>query len=286
MPVRAVPSRSLSGPDDRLREPERRRREDHHGGQSRDLSRPRGDRVLVIDLDPQGNATSGLGRDRAQLDVDLRRPHRRRRLEELHRRRPGRRVSTSSRRRSRWPAPRSSSRRRGAGTAARRARSDRAPTATTIILIDCPPSLGLLTVNALTAADAVLIPIQCEYYALEGLTQLLATINLVRDHLNPTLDDRRRRADDVRRPHEPLGRGRRRGPPAPRRRRSSRRSSRAASASPRRRATACRSRSTAPTPRAPPPTATRARVPTRRIAPPDVRRRAGAIPVGDATGAR
>ena len=56
-----------------------------------------------------------------------------------------------------------------------------------VIFIDCPPSLGLLTVNALTAADAVLIPLQCEYYALEGLTQLLATIDLVRDHLNPGL---------------------------------------------------------------------------------------------------
>jgi chromosome partitioning protein len=54
--------------------------------------------------------------------------------------------------------------------------------------VDGPPSLGLLTVNALTAADAVLIPIQCEYYALEGLTQLTATINLVRDHLNPDLE--------------------------------------------------------------------------------------------------
>ena len=55
------------------------------------------------------------------------------------------------------------------------------------ILVDCPPSLGLLTVNALTAADSVLIPLQCEYYALEGLTQLLGTIDLIRDHLNPPL---------------------------------------------------------------------------------------------------
>lgn len=55
------------------------------------------------------------------------------------------------------------------------------------ILVDCPPSLGLLTVNALTAADSVLIPIQCEYYALEGLSQLMNTINLIRDNLNSEL---------------------------------------------------------------------------------------------------
>lgn len=56
------------------------------------------------------------------------------------------------------------------------------------IIIDCPPSLGLLTVNALTAADSVLIPIQCEYYALEGLSQLLNTIRLVQKHLNTKLE--------------------------------------------------------------------------------------------------
>jgi len=56
------------------------------------------------------------------------------------------------------------------------------------VFIDCPPSLGLLTVNALVAAQEVLIPIQCEYYALEGLNQLINNINLVRAHLNPTLD--------------------------------------------------------------------------------------------------
>ena len=55
------------------------------------------------------------------------------------------------------------------------------------VVIDCPPSLGLLTLNALTAADSVIVPIQCEYYALEGLSQLLNTIQLVRRHLNPSL---------------------------------------------------------------------------------------------------
>ncbi|MDO5349380.1 MAG: AAA family ATPase [Lachnospiraceae bacterium] len=56
------------------------------------------------------------------------------------------------------------------------------------ILIDCPPSLNLLTINALTAADTVLVPIQCEYYALEGLTQVMKTINLVKKKLNPALE--------------------------------------------------------------------------------------------------
>ena len=56
------------------------------------------------------------------------------------------------------------------------------------ILIDCPPSLNMLTVNALTASDSVLVPIQCEYYALEGLSQLIHTINLVKKKLNPALE--------------------------------------------------------------------------------------------------
>ena len=56
------------------------------------------------------------------------------------------------------------------------------------IIIDCPPSLSLLTVNAMTTADSVLVPIQCEYYALEGLSQLIHTINLVKERLNPDLD--------------------------------------------------------------------------------------------------
>jgi chromosome partitioning protein len=56
------------------------------------------------------------------------------------------------------------------------------------VIIDCPPALGLLTVNALTAADSVLIPVQCEYYALEGLSQLIKTLQLVREDLNPGLE--------------------------------------------------------------------------------------------------
>ncbi|MBW3648480.1 MAG: ParA family protein, partial [Actinobacteria bacterium] len=75
------------------------------------------------------------------------------------------------------------------------------------VLVDCPPSLGLLTVNAMVATQELLIPIQCEYYALEGLGQLLANVELVRAHLNPALhvstilltmyDSRTRLADQV-----------------------------------------------------------------------------------------
>mgnify|MGYP001623669242 FL=1 len=56
------------------------------------------------------------------------------------------------------------------------------------IMIDCPPSLGLITVNALTASDSIIIPIQCEFFPLEGLTQLMNTIKLIKYHLNPTID--------------------------------------------------------------------------------------------------
>lgn len=146
-----------------------------------------GDRVLVIDLDPQGNATSGLGIDRARersvydavIDAAS--------LDELtvDGSVPGLSVVPSSIALAGAEvelAPLEQRERRLARLLAGVA------TPYDHILIDCPPSLGLLTVNALTAADSTLIPIQCEYYALEGLGQLLATINLVRDHLNPRLE--------------------------------------------------------------------------------------------------
>ena len=146
-----------------------------------------GDRVLVIDLDPQGNATSGFGVDRGRVEGTTYnalvgdRP-----LGTLHVATPveGVRLVPSAIELAGAEIELASmiGRERRLGRAIR-AEAD----AWDWILVDCPPSLGLLTVNALTAADSVLIPIQCEYYALEGLSQLLATVNLVRDHLNPEL---------------------------------------------------------------------------------------------------
>ncbi len=147
-----------------------------------------GERVLVIDLDPQGNTTSGFGVDRGTVDqsiyeavVDAVA------LKDLI-------VETGAEGVRLIP---SSIALAGAEVELapleqRERRLSRLVSAISpdydYVLIDCPPSLGLLTVNALTAADSVLIPMQCEYYALEGLTQLIATIHLVREHLNPALE--------------------------------------------------------------------------------------------------
>lgn len=146
-----------------------------------------GDRVLVIDLDPQGNATSGLGAERAAsrstyeavvdgvalADLAIRTAVDGLDLVPSSIALAGAEVELTpieqrERRLARLLAP---------------IRDDY-----DIVLVDCPPSLGLLTVNALTAADSTLVPIQAEYYALEGLGQLLATLDLVRDHLNPGLE--------------------------------------------------------------------------------------------------
>ncbi len=146
-----------------------------------------GDRVLVIDLDPQGNATSALGiertRDRSVYDaviddVEL--------LElSLETQVDGLTIVPSSIALAGAEVeltPVEQRERRLSGLL------DPVRSQFDYILIDCPPSLGLLTLNALTAADSTLVPIQCEYFALEGLGQLLATIRLVTDHLNPRLE--------------------------------------------------------------------------------------------------
>jgi len=145
-----------------------------------------GERVLVVDLDPQGNATSGFGIERPVVERSIYGAMvGAARIADLV-------VSTPVPGLDLVPASLALA---GAEVelAGLMARERRLATvladvdAPDYVLIDCPPSLGLLTVNALTAADSVLIPIQCEYYALEGVSQLTATINLVRDHLNPDL---------------------------------------------------------------------------------------------------
>ena len=146
-----------------------------------------GERVLIVDLDPQGNATSGFGIDRSVLDVTL--------YDVIlgDAAMAATILPTAVDRCAIVPASVSlaGSEVELATVDQRERRLDRvlAPIKAgyDYILLDCPPSLGLLTVNALTAADSVLIPTQCEYYALEGLTQLIATLNLVRDNLNPAL---------------------------------------------------------------------------------------------------
>ncbi|WP_127143754.1 ParA family protein [Pelagibacterium montanilacus] len=152
-----------------------------------------GERVLIVDLDPQGNASTGLGVGRAQRDrssydlllgeatvaeaavvtevpnvavvpstLDL----------------LGVELTIAS---ARDRAFRLKSALRDADAVTVEGRP------VTYVLIDCPPSLNLLTINALTAADAVLVPMQCEFFALEGLSQLLQTIEQIRSTLNPGL---------------------------------------------------------------------------------------------------
>lgn len=147
-----------------------------------------GTSTLVIDIDPQGNATSGLGVDRRNVDRSV--------YDALIDRVPIGEVTVGTAIEGLDLVPSAPAlsgaevelvdipareRRLSASLAGLSGRYDK-------VLIDCPPSLGLLTVNALTAADGVLIPIQTEYYALEGLSQLVNTIRLVREELNPRLE--------------------------------------------------------------------------------------------------
>jgi len=147
----------------------------------------RGQRVLLVDADPQANATSSLGFDKHALSRSI--------YDAIVDETPIQQIITLTNRLGLDLVP-SAPALAGAEvelvpmlSRERRLKRALAPVRDryAFLLIDCPPSLGLLTVNALTAADGVIIPVQCEYLALEGLSQLLQTINLVHDNLNPGL---------------------------------------------------------------------------------------------------
>ena len=145
-------------------------------------------KVLLVDLDPQGNATSGLGINKREVPLSsydvliagkeasqatLRTPYRNVWVLPSHINLAGAEIELVE----------MADRTRGLRAALLRER-DRYD----FILIDCPPSLGLLTVNALSAADSILIPIQCEYYALEGLSQLISAVRTVKRMYNSDLE--------------------------------------------------------------------------------------------------
>ncbi|RST57089.1 ParA family protein [Siminovitchia terrae] len=146
-----------------------------------------GKKVLIVDIDPQGNATSGAGIDKGDVnecvydvlvdDTDIKKVIQETTVENLS-------VVPST-------IQLAGAEIELVPTISREVRLKRALDEVRdqfdFILIDCPPSLGLLTINALTASDSVLIPVQCEYYALEGLSQLLNTVRIVQKHLNQDL---------------------------------------------------------------------------------------------------
>jgi len=147
-----------------------------------------GERVLVVDLDPQANATSGLGIEHGSLEQTT--------YDVLVSDVPIEDVIEPSSVRELFVLPAGIdlagaeielvsmfSRESRLANALKSAEGDYG-----VVVIDCPPSLGLLTVNALAAAREVLIPIQCEYYALEGLNQLLRNVHLVQQSINPQLE--------------------------------------------------------------------------------------------------
>ena len=145
-------------------------------------------RTLLIDADPQGNATSGIGIPRSAIRYSL--------YDSLIDRRPASDVIIPHPELAHLSVLPATQDLVGAELELVD-RPDREATLRGVldplrgkydfILVDCPPSLGLITLNVLTAADGVVIPIQCEYYALEGISQLLNTINLVQQNFNPSL---------------------------------------------------------------------------------------------------
>ena len=146
-----------------------------------------GKKVLVIDLDPQGNTTSGLGIDKSELDNTV---------YELILDECSIRESITETVVDGLSIIPSNVHLAGAEIELLgindkeyilKSSVDYIKDDYDFIIIDCPPSLNMLTVNAMTTADTILVPIQCEYYALEGLSQLIHTINLVQERLNPNL---------------------------------------------------------------------------------------------------
>ena len=156
-----------------------------------------GKRVLLVDIDPQGNATSGIGVEKADVDqcvydilvddADVKDVIKTTSVENLD-------VIPAT-------IQLAGAEIELVPTISREVRLKRALESVKqnydFMIIDCPPSLGLLTINALTASDSVVIPVQCEYYALEGLSQLLNSVRLVQKHLNTGSDDRRCIADNA-----------------------------------------------------------------------------------------
>ena len=152
-----------------------------------------GERVLIIDLDPQGNASTGLGidnrnRDRSTYDVLINEATLRDAI--LTTSVPRLHIAPSTLDLAGLELEISSARDRAIRLRNALSRlNHEAPTGSdyTYVLVDCPPSLNLLTVNAMAASDAVLVPLQCEFFALEGLSQLLKTVDQVKEALNPQL---------------------------------------------------------------------------------------------------
>lgn len=147
-----------------------------------------GKKVLLVDIDPQGNATSGVGIEKGDIEHCV--------YNILVDDRDAEEIIQQTIVENLYVIP-STIQLAGAEielvpTISREVRLKRALMKVEknfdYIIIDCPPSLGLLTINSLTAANAVLIPVQCEYYALEGLSQLLNTVRLVQKHLNTDLE--------------------------------------------------------------------------------------------------
>jgi chromosome partitioning protein len=152
-----------------------------------------GERVLILDLDPQGNASTGLGVGRTQRKItsyDVLMGERSMVEAATQTGVPGLFIVPADPDLSGVELELASADRRSfrLRDAMDTLRADAGPQAFTYVLIDCPPSLNLLTVNAMAAADAVLVPLQTEFFALEGLTQLSRTIDLVRNNLNPRLE--------------------------------------------------------------------------------------------------